>query len=311
MKKLFLKLIILSLIITAVLVLILLLPPTKYFKNNTNLFAQTDKNVLMRDVPSPRIIFIGGSNISFSLNSQMIKDSLKLNPINTGIHASLGLKYMLRNSLHYIKEGDIVVISPEYHHFYNNSADGNIELLSVLVDVTHNVEDVDLKQMLTLSKFVPEYAASKLKIWQYFYPADTVTLNEVGRNSFNKYGDACVHWKLPRPNSYFSYDVGHTLNSEMFDVLNDYRRTLAEKKALLYITFPAFEEKCCMKNIVQIKIIEKQLKDRGYNVIGSPERYKVNDSLIFRTAYHLTKTGVDRRTALLIEDLKGVIRVNN
>ena len=55
--------------------LMLLLPPSQRFKNSL-LFAQKDKINHLRSTPSPRIIFIGGSNLSFSLDSKKMKDSL-------------------------------------------------------------------------------------------------------------------------------------------------------------------------------------------------------------------------------------------
>ena len=56
--------------------------------------AYNKKCQLLEDTPSPRIIFVGGSNLAFGLDSQRIKDSLNINVINYGLHAGIGLKYM-------------------------------------------------------------------------------------------------------------------------------------------------------------------------------------------------------------------------
>ena len=58
-----------------------------------------------------------------------------MNPINTGIHAGMGLIYMLDHSIGFIRKGDIVVISPEYDHFYGNNAYGGETLLRTIFDV--------------------------------------------------------------------------------------------------------------------------------------------------------------------------------
>lgn len=57
--------------------------------------AYNKKCQLLEDTPSPRIIFVGGSNLAFGLDSQRIKDSLNINVINYGLHAGIGLKYMM------------------------------------------------------------------------------------------------------------------------------------------------------------------------------------------------------------------------
>ena len=46
----------------------------------------------------------------------------------------------------------------------------------------------------------------------------------------------------------------------------------------------------------------------GFELLGYPERYRMNDSLMFDTTYHLSKKGVDLRTQLLIEDIKKSIK---
>ena len=80
---------------------IILLPPSEFFKKSL-FFSLIDKNKLLEETNKPRLIFIGGSNLSFGLDSKRIKDSLKFNPINTGIHTSLGLKFMLANAEKFI-----------------------------------------------------------------------------------------------------------------------------------------------------------------------------------------------------------------
>jgi hypothetical protein len=91
--------------------------PTTPRASKSLLFANLKKDYLLKNVESPRMIFIGGSNLSFGLDSQKIKISLGINPINTGVHAGIGLKYMLDNTIQYIKNGYIIILIPEYHHF--------------------------------------------------------------------------------------------------------------------------------------------------------------------------------------------------
>src|SRR3989304_2450804 len=82
------------------------------------LFVKNDKDSLLANVDSPRIIFLGASNLLLGLNSQIIHDSLRLNPIN------------------YIKSGDIVVVSSDYSEFYGELAYGREELLWTVLDVS-------------------------------------------------------------------------------------------------------------------------------------------------------------------------------
>ena len=42
---------------------------------------------------------------------------------------------MMNNTLSYVKEGDIVVLVPEYQHFYNEFFKGQDELLRLVLEV--------------------------------------------------------------------------------------------------------------------------------------------------------------------------------
>src|SRR5688572_5311242 len=80
------------------------MPPTPRAAT-AHLFSSIDKDLLLKNAQPPRIILVGGSNLSMSLNSQLLKDSLGLNPVNTGLSASIGLLYMLDHTLRYVKAG--------------------------------------------------------------------------------------------------------------------------------------------------------------------------------------------------------------
>src|SRR6266436_7071833 len=59
------------------------------------LAASIDKHHLLVQQPSPRIVFVGGSNLAFGLDSSEIERSLSYHPINMGLHIGLGLAFML------------------------------------------------------------------------------------------------------------------------------------------------------------------------------------------------------------------------
>ena len=55
----------------------LLLPATPRASKSL-LVANLQKDSLLENTKPPRVIFVGGSNLSFGLNSQMIKESLNM-----------------------------------------------------------------------------------------------------------------------------------------------------------------------------------------------------------------------------------------
>ena len=93
-------------------------------EKNTYLYAKIEKDSLLKNTKDPRLILIGGSNLALGLNSQMINDSLNFIPINTGLDCNIGLSYMIKNAISYIKKNDIVILSLEYEQFYDKNIYG-------------------------------------------------------------------------------------------------------------------------------------------------------------------------------------------
>lgn len=274
------------------------------------IFSNLLKDSLMKNVESPRIIFIGGSNLSFGINSQMIKDSLNINPINTGVHASTGLIYMMSNSEEFIKEGDIIILVPEYQQFYGEFAYGSEgeELTRTIFDVNLiKISLLGIKQLINVFKILPNYFLSKFKINEYF---DIIEDNIYGVHSFNKYGDAFKHWGLKKQ-AFKPYGImGDSLNKEIFKAINEYQIEIEKKKAMLLISFPGYQDLSYLNAKDNIKKIENELKREGFKTLGCSERYMIPDSLMFNTPYHLSKKGVDYRTNLLIFDIRKSIKEN-
>lgn len=309
MRKFFLNTIILIVPIILLLFAAVFLPVKQSTQNM--LYTQIDKNNLLKNTSKPRIIFVGGSNLAFGLDSKRIKDSLYINPINTGIHINIGLKYMLSNTIKYIKAGDIIVLSAEYQQFYGNLADGEGELFSLVTDVVPQSKNLlDYKQYFKLLQLVPEFAQSKLQplLLFYKYPKRDNFVGRYDRKAFNNYGDACAHWKLSAENPKPYLPITESFNNDIFETLIDFKNTVNRKKAKLYITFPGYQCSSYKKSVTAIKQVESQFKNHNFRLISTPQEYIITDSLIFDTPYHLTKKGVDYRTGLLIKDLKKALQ---
>ncbi|WP_303316568.1 hypothetical protein Q4Q34_07105 [Flavivirga abyssicola] len=269
------------------------------------LFAKIKKDSLLVNVEKPRLVLVGGSNLSFGINSKLLKDSLLVNPINTGVHAGIGLKYMLDSTEPFVKEGDIIIVAPEYSQFYGNTFFGGEMLLRTVFDLNRNeVKRLSIEQISNISKSLFKYSFSKLKPTEYFNIKESDVYNV---NSFNEYGDVYTHWTMESrkfsPDKYFS----EPFNDHILKDLKEFEKKVKIKKATLLVTFPCYQLSSYNKNINKIKKVEEVLKSLDFYLLGDSKRYVMSEKMMFNTPYHLTKEGVDNRTKLLIEDLKKVI----
>jgi hypothetical protein len=308
MRKFLIRVLSFLLPLSLVIILGICLPVTPR-ASKSMLMSSLNKNQLLKNTSKPRIIFVGGSNLSFGINSNIIKDSLRLNPVNTAIHGSIGIKFMIDNTLNYIQSGDIVVLVPEYSHYYRSLDKGKKELMRMVFDVDiENIKYFNLNQVVNILEFLPEYSLTKLKISEY----RNITESDVySINSFNRYGDAIGHWgkqqEVFKPLNFISDEFNYkTINYfEKFD------SEVKKRGAFLLVSYPCLQEKSYNNSVNSIHKVENELKKSKLNIIGTAERYVFSDSLMFNTPYHLNMVATNKRTTLLIEDIKRALRYIN
>lgn len=266
------------------------------------LFGQRIKDSLLVHTPSPRYIFVAGSNISFGLDSRMLEDSLGTNVVNTGIQGSIGLHYMMRHVLDYTRPGDTVILAPEYDQFFGNFVHGDEPLYRTVLDVDMaSVKHLTRSQKWNLLCYTPKYAFSKFKPNEYIGYADP---GIYGAKSFNKYGDTYLHWTMEPISLSASKGFFATYNPSVVDSIAHFALQLKSRGAELMITFCAYDKGSWTNNRIEISMVDSALRTIGVPVLGNPERYVFADSMIFEAAYHLNRNGVELRTQRLIEDLK-------
>lgn len=74
------------------------------------LAAAYDKDRRLRTTPGERIILVGGSNVAFSMDSRILEERYGLAPVNMGLQAPLGVRFMTRHVAEYVRSGDVVVV---------------------------------------------------------------------------------------------------------------------------------------------------------------------------------------------------------
>jgi hypothetical protein len=80
----------------------------------------------------PRIIVAGGSNAAFGVDSELIAAQCGAEVVNSAIHAGIGLPFMLHSLEPHLRQGDLVVVSPEYQHFTKDRLSGHVGLGQLL-----------------------------------------------------------------------------------------------------------------------------------------------------------------------------------
>ncbi|MGN8071715.1 hypothetical protein [Mucilaginibacter sp. 22184] len=297
MKKFFIKAILFSLLIIVSLVAIVMLVSPLVRAHNDYVAATIDKENRLHSLPSPKIIFVGGSNLAFGINSNTISKKFNYPVVNMSLHGGLGLSYMLNEALDGVKKSDIVLLSTEY---YLDKPE--LKLLTQLMDANPNA-----KKYITLKpeELIPFYISdlqrcitSSVKVIGKQF-SDNIYI----RNGFTVEGDLVSHLNKKNvplvPPRLREIDYTDDLQ-----LINTFIETAESKGATVYYLFPTYQQSTFTLNKKAVNdfatLFHKKLK---CPILNTPDTFVYNDSLYFNSEYHLNKQGREIRTQKLIEIL--------
>ena len=153
--------------------------------------------------------------------------------------------------------------------------------------------------MIKILPFIPHYVSTKIKSTEYF---NVIESDLYSVNSFNEYGDVYTHWGMESvefPPTLISGEFNPTTMKE----IKEFKAQVEKVNAIFTVSYPGFHDDSYLICLEKIERIAQEYERNGFAVLGDPERYMLPDDMMFNTAYHLNKGGVDYRTRLLIEDL--------
>lgn len=278
--------------------------------HNSYIASIIDKQMRLEATPSPKIIFIGGSNLVMGLDSPRVEQALGLPVVNMGVNAGLGLRFMLNQVKSNLRQGDVVVIVPEYEQFYGH-LNGSTTLIEVLTIFPQAIVFLDSPaQYAMIAGEFPVFAQGMLSnLLGNLRPRDGFVAT---RQSFNSHGDIVTHLDAPSldiTNYVLLTAKEQSINPETIHVLNEFDAHSQRVGARAFIIFPPIPEKQARENRAQIDEVYHRLRQQSSaTILGTPADFVFPLNYFFDTVYHLNRQGRDARTHKVIEMLKPAMR---
>lgn len=273
------------------------------FDQNSYHAAILDKIKLLEGTPSPKIVFVGGSTLVFGLDSSMVKQALGVPVVNMGLHARLGLKFMLDQVQPSLNKGDIVVVVPEYEQFTDNLFYGDWFLIENAV-FTHNLSSLLRMPPLQLADIL-------LKLNRHIFDYKNQALRSskmhsiYARNRFNSYGDMTGHLALPNQMYSKKYRIlSADINQVSVQYLHNFISTNANRGITTLVIYPSVAKSYYIQQAASISMISGALRNKGIKTLLPPQDLIYNDDLFYDTHSHLNAQGRKLRTEKIIQTLK-------
>ncbi len=296
-------------IIPLVLLIGALLLPAQY--SDTYLGELPFKYQRLQETKGKRIVLVGGSNLAFGVDSNLIKENFHdYDVVNMGMYAALGTEVMFDLSIGDIREGDIIIVSPEQQR-QTLSDYFNAEYMWMGIDghwnLWNSLDSTDKKKMIGQ---LPYFAVDKYK---YFFKNNAPKPDGVyARSSFNEYGDI-IYADCKSNIMNQQYDTNTLIefeedivSDEFISELNEFVERAIDKGATVWYRF-------CPMNILAV---ENGNIDNYYEmlqekircpIIGNPNKCIMDAEWFYDTNFHLNASGKIVNTRQLIRDMKAML----
>jgi hypothetical protein len=275
--------------------------------DNAYTFVWKDK-VAMLDKPNrkPSIVLLGGSNVAFGFDSQLIVDSINMPVINVGYHAGMGLKCMMDECFPRLRKGDVLVFTPETaSHFYGESYYGGDQFAYMFYMGMIPWHDVSAKQARRIIEQTPTLIKLRLISINLFVKSEVETYK---RDGVNKYGDMVWHWSndslkhvnAVEPNSEDKEPFNDKAMEEVILRLNE----LKSRGVKVVMFSPAADKKSFENMYYRFSTVAEKLGAAGFKFPDPSGVDLMENDCTYDMKYHMCKKGAILHTQHLIAWLK-------
>lgn len=265
-----------------------------------------DKHERLDSLKGPRIIFVGGSNLTFGIDSKDLEKELGSPTVNMGLQAGLGLDFILTDVESKISSNDLIVLSLEHEHFRQNLAAAPV-LWRALELRPDQIKDlgVDMWPWLLDNGLYPIGRIARAPFTTRPSPKAPWSRDSLGERGDINYHRATMGKSFP-----LSSDRGWISQRAIHRAIRRiklFEETANFHGAKVVCVYPYIPNTHIDALRPELDSIHQALLDAGIHVIGKPEQATLPVNQFYDTNYHLTNEGASIRSGVLARQLKSVI----
>lgn len=313
----FIKTSVLPLLLAAAVSFLIWIVPGDY---NHDLAALVNKRDLLVSKKPPRIVFIGGSNIS-TLDSCHIERGLNgvvnsgYSVVNLGLWGGLSMARYLEEIKPYLAPGDSVIICQEYATLLSDSYfkfihhNDEADKFFFLMKPSHMPQVCGYDSLYAALQFVPPLNQLKIKTYIAAFAQGDMTHHYTGgyygyQDDYNVHGDRRFPFRIVRPLREAGARFPEPKKTRLVYLKKflDYTRT---RDIRLIFAFPPFPSGDYLANKNQINSLVRVIRDDlALDILTMPEALVYPESCFADTVNHLRPHCEKKRTSAWLEQLK-------
>lgn len=306
---------IVTLAVAALMAFILFVVPD----GNDYALVALDKHARLEQTTQKKIVFVGGSNLAYGLDSETVEKALGYTVVNMGMNAFLGVRYMLGEVEAALKPGDVVVLAVENDAFHVQPAfdgvEGRPEDLLMMTKVRPaafgQMPWATRKEVIAAIPGAVHHKAMRLindglRTLAGRAPKASLLDNLETRAGFNRYGDLVSHinvtWTGPRDEP---MDLGKLPpNASVTQFLREHWERWRQRGIRVLLASPPVPAPYFEAQRAAITKIRTELeRAMPGSAIAPFERYVFPDSCFFDDIHHLNGECRLKQSKMLTEDL--------
>ncbi|MEZ6035083.1 MAG: hypothetical protein R3C17_18465 [Planctomycetaceae bacterium] len=273
---------------------------TGYAAGNHRLATWRLKHQRLAALTGPRIILVGGSNLHYGMDSELLQSTLQYDVVNMGIQGGLGLRFMLAEIASSIRSDDVVILLAEPALFSRIPLDGESTLYELVSKVPEAAQFLTARQLLAGYRFLGPTISEN---WNYV--SLLVLMRLYGRPTIleetNVFGDYEGHRDRKsslRPSQ--AEPPGDEMSPAALDLIEGFQNSVEQQGGRFLVGFAPLAESYA--NFPALRVLEDQVPP--HLRLGKIINSVLPDSCFYDTPHHLLFEQRGPRTRQLIADLR-------
>ena len=267
---------------------------------------------------NPKVLFVGGSNVLFGVDSKQFSQSTGIPSINFGCAAGMGPELILDLISNHLSSEDLVVMNWEYEHFrFERSGIIDLTYLNLLMSYQHEFKrKLPFIDQRHLSLSVP-FSHFREAVLCHFNPLVNNNvyrcnwlIDEEGNVRSNKGVQISKKELIASPSSLLTTEI--TFTSDIKDIFSNFVKDCRKRNVQLFASWPnTFANPVYFENEIvdaNIKTIRRFWNSMGVEVVGNYKDSMLESEYFYDTVYHLNAEGVRLRTEKLTSQLKPYLK---